>query len=120
MPAPHPIQSTPESDPEIKRVAAIVDRLDPHQNGGWAMKVGQFASMYPPAWILAACEAAAAAGKGDWRYVHKILQRYQAQGGPDAPPSPAGGRSRSLNASHKPTPMPEYYEGNRKRKAADQ
>jgi DNA-binding MarR family transcriptional regulator len=76
-----------EPDPEVVRVARLADRLDPHQNGGWAQKVHQFAGMYSPAWILAACEATAAAGKGDWRYVHRILQRYRAQGGPDAAPT---------------------------------
>jgi hypothetical protein len=96
---------TEKTDPEIDRVAKLCDRLDPYANGGWAQKVHQFAAMYPPAWILAACEAAAAAGKGDWRYVHRILQRYQQQGGPDVAPA---GRE-PLTVARPEPPMPPRH-----------
>jgi hypothetical protein len=96
---------TEKTDPEIDRVAKLCDRLDPYANGAWAQKVHQFAAMYPPAWILAACEAAAAAGKGDWRYVHRILQRYQQQGGPDVAPA---GRE-PLTVARPEPPMPPRH-----------
>jgi hypothetical protein len=93
------------TDAEVARVASLCDKLDPYANGGWAQKVHQFAAMYPPAWILAACEAAAAAGKGDWRFVHAILRRYQQQGGPDVAPA---GRE-PLTVARPEPPMPPRH-----------
>jgi hypothetical protein len=93
------------TDAEVARVASLCDKLDPYANGGWAQKVHQFAAMYPPAWILAACEAAAAAGKGDWRFVHAILRRYQGQGGPDVAPA---GRE-PLTVARPEPPMPPRH-----------
>ncbi len=67
---------------EVAKVADAVDALFPQAHFG--QKVGQFATMYPPAWILKACQTAAGSGKNvGWSYIHSILKRYQNQGGPD-------------------------------------
>ncbi len=78
-----PSMPAPEPDPaEVRRVADAVDGLFPQ--GHFGAKVGQFATMYPPAWILKACQAAAGSDKEvGWSYIHAILRRWQGQGGPD-------------------------------------
>ncbi len=106
-------QSPPEApDPaEINRVANAVDALFPQSHFG--AKVGQFATMYPPAWILKACQAAAGSGKNvGWSYIHSILKRYQNQGGPDVDAPTSRGSS-----AVRPAALPPSVEQVRRERA---